>query len=76
MRRDNGFEYIRNSDKKIDDTCYTLHKFTDMYDKSKSIEIYVQVLKDENSIFDILQPSTAKGLRDGTFESPCDEYTF
>ena len=43
----------------IDGTCYRLYKFKDMDNKSKSIEIYVQVSRVPGSIFHTLQPELA-----------------
>ena len=56
---DNGFSYDVNDDRNIDGKCYRLYKFTDMKDKSKSIEIYVPVSRKEGSIFHTLQPTLA-----------------
>jgi hypothetical protein len=59
LKRDSGFEYHDANDKTIDGTCCRLYKFTDMVDKSKSIEIYVPVSRTIGSIFHTLQPQLA-----------------
>ena len=73
LKRDNGFSSDVKDDKQIDGTCYRRYKFTDMVNKSKSIEIYVQVSRVPGSIFHTLQPELAEDKNIDIYEF-CESY--